>query len=54
MINETVEIPKRRSRKIPSNLIREKLRGKPLHYRGYKDVLNGTKQIEEITDSSSL
>ena len=54
MIKEKVEIPKRKSRKIPSNLIREELRGKPLYYIGYKDVLNGTKQIEEIMSSSSL
>jgi Uma2 family endonuclease len=30
------------------------LRGKSLYYRGYKDVLNGTKQIEEIMGCSSL
>ena len=46
--------PKRKSRKIPAALIREELRGQPLYYRGYKDVLNGSKQIEEIMGSSSL
>ena len=46
--------PKRKIRKIPAALIREELRGQPLYYRGYKDVLNGSKQIEEIMGSSSL
>ncbi len=54
MSAEILESPKRKSRKIPANLIREVLRGKPLYYRGYKDVLNGTKQIEEIMGCSSL
>ncbi|MDZ7897281.1 MAG: Uma2 family endonuclease [Arcicella sp.] len=54
MIEEKIEISKRKSRKIPSNLIREELRGKPLYYRGYKDVLNGTKKMEEIMGCSSL
>ncbi|MDZ7933740.1 MAG: Uma2 family endonuclease [Emticicia sp.] len=54
MITEIREAPKRRSRKIPSNLIREEVRGVPYYYRGYKEVVNGKKQIEEIMGSSSL
>ena len=54
MVLEITAVPKRKSRKIPANLIREELRGKPFYYRGYKEVLNGNKQIEEIMGSSSL
>ena len=54
MVAQVLYIPKRKSRKIPSNFIKEELRGKPLYYKGYKDVLNGKKQIEEIMGSSSL
>jgi Uma2 family endonuclease len=54
MVAQILDIPKRKSRKIPSNLIREELRGQALYYKGYKEVLNGTKQIEEIMGSSSL
>ena len=54
MTTEAMTISKRKSRKIPTTLIREELRGQPLYYRGYKDVLNGSKQIEEIMGSSSL
>ncbi|MEM6318516.1 MAG: Uma2 family endonuclease [Bacteroidota bacterium] len=39
---------------IPNNLIYEVVKGKPIYYRGYKDVLNGTKTIEEIKMESKL
>lgn len=54
MVAQFLEIPKRKSRKIPNHFIREELRGQPLYYKGYREVLNGTKQIEEIMGSSSL
>ena len=54
MVAQLLDVPKRKNRKIPSNLIREELRGQALYYKGYKEVLNGTKQIEEIMGSSSL
>lgn len=54
MVAQAAEIVKRKKRKIPANLVREELRGKPLYYKGYQDVLNGTKQLEEIMGSSSL
>lgn len=47
------EEPKRR-KQVPSYLIYETLNGKPLYYRGYKEVLSGKKTPEEIMGSSSL
>lgn len=41
-------------RKIPDYLVCEIMDGKPLYYRGYKDVLRKKKTIEEIMGSSSL
>ena len=54
MITQAFEKPKVRSRKIPTKFIREEVNGKPYYYKGYKSVMNGTKQIEEIMGSSSL
>jgi Uma2 family endonuclease len=54
MVAQISDIPKVRSRKIPAKFIREIVNGKPYYYKGYKSVLNGTKQIEEIMGSSSL
>jgi hypothetical protein len=53
MVRE-VELTKREAKKIPDILIREILRGEPLYYQGYKDVLKGIKQPEEIMGCSSL
>lgn len=36
---------------IPKALIWEEMDGQPIYYRGYRDVLNGEKTIEEITGS---
>ncbi len=54
MVAQISDIPKVRSRKIPTKFIREEVNGKPYYYKGYKNVMNGTKQIEEIMGSSSL
>lgn len=54
MVTQISEKPIKKSRKIPANLIRETLRGKSLYYKGYRDVINGNKQLEEIMGSSSL
>jgi hypothetical protein len=54
MTVQFLDISKQKNYKIPKNLIREKLRGKTLYYKGFKDVLTGNKQIEEIMGSSSL
>ena len=48
------ENKKKQSRKIPDYLVYEVLNGKKLYRKGYKDVLNQTKTLEEIMGSSSL
>lgn len=45
---------RRPSIKIPDYLIYEVVKGKPLYYKGYKDVLNKTKTYEEIIMDSTL
>jgi Uma2 family endonuclease len=40
--------------KIPSYLVYEEMNGKPLLYKGFRDVLSKKKKIEEIMGSSSL
>ncbi|WP_425290924.1 hypothetical protein [Spirosoma linguale] len=42
------------TRNIPSALIYEMWSGKPVYYRGYRDVLAGKKTIEEIMSCSDL
>lgn len=44
----------KKSKHIPDYLIYEMDEGKPIYYRGYKEVLNGTKNPEEIMGSSYL
>lgn len=44
----------RKKRKVPEALVYERLNGKDLYYKGYKEVINGTKTKEEIMGSSSL
>ena len=39
---------------IPDMLVYEMIDGVPIYYRGYKDYLNGDKQIEELMGSSKL
>lgn len=48
------ENKKKQSRKIPDYLVYEVLNGKKLYRKGYKNVLNQTKTLEEIMGSSSL
>lgn len=45
---------KKREKKIPDALIYEVMDGKPIYYRGYKEVLSGKKSIEDIMASSTL
>ncbi len=40
--------------KVPDYLIYEIMDGQPIHYKGYRDVMNGTKTAEDIMGSSSL
>ncbi len=39
---------------VPNALIYEEWAGKPIYYKGYRDVLVGTKNIEEIMSCSDL
>ena len=39
---------------IPDTLIYEVVKGRPIYYRGYREVLNGTKNLEEIKLESAL
>ncbi len=39
---------------IPKHLIYEMVDGKPIYYKGYKEYLQGQKQIEELMGSSYL
>jgi hypothetical protein len=50
----TTKKPHIKKKDIPEYLIYEMDEGKPIYYRGYKDVLNGTKTPEQIMGSSSL
>jgi hypothetical protein len=47
-------IKKRTPKNVPDYLIYEIINGKPVYYKGYKDVLKKTKQAAEIMGSSSL
>ena len=39
---------------IPDELVYEKMDGKPIYYKGYKEVINQQKQIQEIMGSSDI
>lgn len=41
-------------RNVPDYLIHEIMDGKPIYYKGFRDVLLGKKQVEEIISSSKL
>lgn len=44
----------KRRRKVPDYLVKDEIDGVKFYYRGYKEVLNKTKQPEEIMGCSSL
>lgn len=48
------KLPKIPAKKIPASLIYEIIDGKPIYYKGYREVLGGTKKISEIMGSSNL
>jgi hypothetical protein len=56
----TLPRPSRATRKpkriaeIPDYLMYEEIDGRPVYYRGFRDVLNGKKTIDDIMGSSSL
>lgn len=55
MVSTKVAKTKKAKRtKVPDYLIYEVIDGKPIYYRGYKEVLNKTKTLEDIIGSSSL
>lgn len=39
---------------IPESLIYEMIDGKPLYYKGYREVLEGTKKLEAVMGSSKI
>jgi len=47
-------LPRIPAKKIPVSLIYEIIDGKPIYYKGYEEVVNGTKTIEEVMGSSNL
>lgn len=53
-IAATTTPKRRRSRKIPEALIYEIVDGRPVYYKGYKDVLNGKFNLEAVMSESSL
>jgi Uma2 family endonuclease len=55
MIATKTGMPVRKPKmKVPDYLIYEIMDGQPIHYKGYRDVMNGTKTVDEIMGSSSL
>ena len=42
------------SQKIPRSLIYEEMDGEPIYYRGYRDVIDKKKTLDDIMGSSSL
>lgn len=49
-----LENKKTKKRAIPESLVYEYLDGKPIYRKGYKDVLNKKKKLEEIMGTSGL
>ena len=46
--------PKKRERRVPASLIKEVLDGQPIYYKGYRSVMYGHKNLEDIRGASSL
>lgn len=53
-MNATKSISRKGKEKIPDYLIYEVIDGKPYYRKGYRDVMNKTKTLEEIMGSSTL
>jgi Uma2 family endonuclease len=47
-------LPRIPAKKIPSSLIYEIMDGKPIYYKGYRDIIAGTKTIENNMGASTL
>ncbi|MER0442426.1 Uma2 family endonuclease [Emticicia sp. W12TSBA100-4] len=52
--NLNKKLPKIPAKKIPASLIYEVIDGKPIYYKGYREVLGGTKKSSEIMGASTL
>lgn len=53
-MNVSRSAPRKKKEKIPDYLIYEIIDGKPFYRKGYKDVMNKTKTLEEIMGSNAL
>lgn len=51
---KTASNGRREKQTVPEFLVKEWLDGKPIYYKGYRDVLNKTKKPEDILGCSSL
>lgn len=54
MITPELIIKKKKTPKVPNSLIYEIMNGKPIYYRGYKNVLSGKLSQEGVMGSSAL
>ena len=48
------KLPRIPAKKIPAALIYEIMDGKPIYYKGYREVLRQEKTLEEVMGSSTL
>ncbi|MFN3488357.1 MAG: Uma2 family endonuclease [Emticicia sp.] len=54
IVTKSPQIVRKSAPKVPDYLIYEVMDGKPIYYKGYKDVLAETKTFAEIMGSSTL
>lgn len=54
MIGEAQTIATQPKQQIPKNLIKEIIDGIPFYYRGYKEVINKTKKLQDVMADSGL
>lgn len=54
VVTKSPQIVRKSAPKVPDYLIYEVMDGKPIYYKGYKDVLTETKTFAEIMGSSTL
>ncbi len=53
-LEQQTQRPPARKRKVPEHLVKEVIDGMKFYYRGYRQVLNGKKTLEEIMGWSGL
>jgi len=51
---KTLVTEEKKRRKIPGELIYERVKGSPVYYRDYTRILSGEKSLEEVMGSSGL